>query len=71
MDSEIVRLDLADFAGHTLHLRWRIGALDSSTDEGWWLDDVEFLGLAGCPLEKIFSNGFESDDLSTWSSSVR
>jgi len=43
------------------------GAPDSSAGEGRWLDDVELPGLAGCPLETIFTDGFESGDLSAWS----
>lgn len=36
-----VRVDLADFTGRELLLRWRIGCNSSRHGAGWWVDEVE------------------------------
>lgn len=61
-----VIVDLGDFAGRTLLLRWRLVADDTAAGEGWWLDDVELLRVGECALTRIFSDGFESGDVSGW-----
>jgi|GEM_PF-895890 len=67
-----VIVDLTDFAGEMVILRWRLGCDSSVSDVGWWVDDVSVLqgtdctGGAGLP----FADGFESGDWSRWSSAV-
>ena len=56
-----VVVDLADFVGHTIHLRWRMGTDSSISGQGWWLDDVDVVSVAACP----FSGGRCSDDFET------
>jgi len=35
------RVDLGDFAGHRILLRWRLGCDDTAgTGSGWWLDEI-------------------------------
>ena len=63
-----VRVDLSDFAMHSIRLRWRYGALDTSPMGGWWVDDVELLGPSLCPFWQIFGDGFESGGTGEWSS---
>lgn len=43
-----VRVDLADFAGKTLLLRWRFGCDSSVPGVGWWLDDVAVITPTAC-----------------------
>lgn len=35
-----VLVDLADFSGQSIRLRWRMGTDTSTSDAGWWVDDV-------------------------------
>ena len=36
------RIDLADFSGHRLLLRWRLGCDETpGTGSGWWLDEIQ------------------------------
>lgn len=66
---EEVTLDLADFEGYELVLRWRIGADNANAGIGWWIDDVAF-GTAACPFGLVFYDGFETGDTSRWSNDV-
>lgn len=67
-----VIVDLTDFAGEMVLLRWRLGCDSSVSDVGWWVDDVTVLqgspcdGSAGLP----FADGFESGDWSRWSAAT-
>lgn len=69
--SEVI-VDLTDFAGEMVLLRWRLGCDGSVSDVGWWVDDVTVLqgsdcaGGGGLP----FADGFETGDWSRWSSAV-
>ncbi len=45
---EKVIVDMSDFAGTTLFLRWRFGSDSSVGREGWWLDDIFFFGFSQC-----------------------
>jgi uncharacterized repeat protein (TIGR01451 family) len=38
-------LDLSDLAGQDLKFRWRFGSDDNTDEEGWYLDNIEFLDL--------------------------
>ena len=57
-DWEDYVIDLSDFAGDEIQLRFRVGT-DSTfgAREGWTIDDVR---IEGCGNETIFSDGFES-----------
>jgi Subtilase family/Divergent InlB B-repeat domain len=61
-----VVVDLADFAGYAVVLRWRMGADDGGASAGWWLDDVELWTAGVCALYEIFGDDFESGDLERW-----
>ena len=58
------RVDLGDFAGTSMRLRFRVGT-DSSfapPNNGWWIDDVVRYGANACtvpPPDALFANGFE------------
>ena len=58
------RVDLGDFAGASMRLRFRVGT-DSSfapPNNGWWIDDVVRYGANACtvpPPDALFANGFE------------
>ena len=69
---EEVIVDLTDFAGEMVLLRWRIGCDSSVSDVGWWVDDVSVLQGSDCSGEVglPFADGFESGDWSRWSSAV-
>ncbi len=43
-----VVVDMSDFAGQTLMLRWRMGTDSSVGREGWWVDDIHFYGYEDC-----------------------
>lgn len=66
---EAVVVDLTDFAGHELILRWRIGTDTANAGNGWWVDDIA-LGVPTCPFGTLFEDGFESGNTSNWSNSV-
>ncbi|REJ73008.1 MAG: hypothetical protein DWQ36_22405 [Acidobacteria bacterium] len=60
-------VDLDDFAGQTIHLRWRFGCDSSVSDVGWWVDDFEISTATECTADGIFADGFESGDTTMWS----
>lgn len=67
-DWEQVRVDLADFAGQTVHFRFRLGTDTSVSASGYWLDDVELVGLPSCVFNgEIFGDDFESGRMTGWS----
>ncbi len=62
-------VDVDDYAGDTVHFRFRLGT-DASVDHpGWDIDDllVQSCVPAGTPF---FADGFESGDTSAWSQTV-
>lgn len=61
-----VTADLADFAGSSLHLRWRIGTDSSQAAAGWWVDDVRVFVGSTCTAGLYFVDGFESGDFTGW-----
>ena len=66
---EEVRVDLSDFAGSSIYLRFRFGSDSSVADQGWWVDDVRvYYGSSCIQANLIFADGFESGDTSAWSS---
>ncbi len=62
-------VDLDTYAGQTVRFRYRLGTDSSISREGWYIDDVvvQSCVLAETPL---FADGFESGDVSAWSSSM-
>lgn len=64
---ESVAFDLDAYAGQTVTLRWHFASDGSQTRLGWYLDDIRILGAGDTP-ETLFSDGFESGDMSAWSS---
>lgn len=59
-----VRVDMSDFVGHTLQLRWRMASDTSVGSTGWWIDDVSLRVPQACNAgpsgPQIFRDGFES-----------
>jgi lysyl endopeptidase len=45
---ELVRVDLADFAGRSVRFRWRMGTDNSVSGAGWWVDDVSLAEATPC-----------------------
>ncbi len=57
-----VRVDMADFAGRSVQLRWRMASDSSVGATGWWIDDVSLRVPQACdvvPPDTIFRDGFE------------
>lgn len=56
-----VLVDLADFGGRSVYFRWRMATDNSSTANGYWLDDVSISAGTSCSsgVDSIFKNGFE------------
>lgn len=61
-----VVVDLNDFAGQSVLFRWRLASGVAAGGGGWWIDDVSVAGATSCPFQALFSNGFESGNLSDW-----
>jgi uncharacterized repeat protein (TIGR01451 family) len=61
-----VVVDLSDFAGQSVLFRWRLASSVAAGGGGWWIDDVTVVGATSCPFQSLFSNGFESGNLSDW-----
>lgn len=65
-----VQVDLSDFAGQDVLLRWRVACDVSVAAEGWFVDDVrvfygsECTAVAGDDL--LFDDSFEGGDLGAW-----
>lgn len=53
-----VRVDLSDYAGQTIQLRFRLGTDSSVAKEGWYVDDI---AVKGCTTatDAIFADGFD------------
>lgn len=60
-------VDLSDFSGHEVLIRFRMGTDSRLGAPGWWIDDLAFRS-SNCPLGLIFHDGFESGDPSAWAS---
>lgn len=43
-----VVVDLSDFAGQSVRFRWRFGTDSSTSDAGWWVDDVVLAAGTSC-----------------------
>ncbi len=56
-DAADTLIDLADFVGQTVQLRWRLTSDSSVGKEGWYVDDIR---VQACSLDLIFKNGFDS-----------
>lgn len=56
-------IELDPWAGQTVRFRFRLGSDSIIGREGWYLDDVD---VQACLETTIFSDGFESGDLSAW-----
>jgi lysyl endopeptidase len=57
-----VVVDMGDFGGRNVHLRWRMATDDSNDADGYWLDDVTISAGAACAsgVDAIFDDGFET-----------
>jgi hypothetical protein len=55
-----VLVDLTNYAGQSVQIRFRLGSDESVSHEGWYVDDI---GVTSCesggPADVIFANGFE------------
>lgn len=51
-------IDLSNYAGSAVQLRWRQGSDSSVGKEGWYVDDVR---VTGCGGDMIWVNGFDSN----------
>ena len=51
-------VDLSNYAGSAVQLRWRQGSDSSVGKEGWYVDDVR---VTGCGGDMIWVNGFDSN----------
>ncbi|MBD8526715.1 immune inhibitor A domain-containing protein [Pseudomarimonas arenosa] len=56
-----VQVDLSDFAGQTVHLRFRFASDSSIGGTGWWIDTIRVLTQSSCTAESfsVFWSGFE------------
>jgi lysyl endopeptidase len=57
------QVDLSDFAGNSVQLRWRFASDRTVADVGWWIDDIRISAPTACgaPLpDPIFDDGFET-----------
>ncbi len=55
-------VDLADFAGRELLLRFRFASDNSVSAVGWWIDDISIARSSSCTAvgaEPVFQDGFE------------
>lgn len=51
-------VDLSDWAGSNVQLRWRVTTDTSTAREGWYVDDIK---VTGCGGDLIFQSGFDSN----------
>ena len=52
-----VLIDLADYAGQSINLRFRLGTDSSVAKEGWYVDDIQINGCTS--VDAIFADGFD------------
>ncbi|MEM8963844.1 MAG: M14 family zinc carboxypeptidase [Acidobacteriota bacterium] len=62
-------LDLSDAPTNQIRLRFRLDSDFTETRDGWYVDDIVIRGI-GPSAPPIFVDGFESGDVSAWSSVV-
>ncbi|MBK8598093.1 MAG: hypothetical protein IPN83_21455 [Holophagales bacterium] len=48
-----VVVDLSDFSGQSIRLRWRMGSDDGVSDAGWWVDDVVLSARVSCTSPSV------------------
>jgi hypothetical protein len=66
-----VQVDMSDFAGNTILLRWRMACDSSVSATGWWIDDIDLSFTNACVASvPLFADGFELGNTSAWSSSM-
>jgi len=66
-----VTANLSSFVGSTAaKLRWHEGDDDSLAVTGWFVDSVTLSNVGVCSPNVLFSDGFESGNLSPWSGST-
>ena len=53
-----VRVDLADYAGQSINLRFRLGTDSSQAREGWYVDDLKVTSCSA-QTDEIFADGFD------------
>jgi lysyl endopeptidase len=56
-------VDLSDFAGNSIQLRWRQATDTTVTRVGWWIDDIRISAPTACNAtlpDPIFYDGFET-----------
>ncbi|MEO8275205.1 MAG: choice-of-anchor B family protein [Thermoanaerobaculia bacterium] len=66
-------IDLSAYAGQTVKLAWRYGSDTGTNGEGWYVDDIALTHAqvpGSCIQNLLFRDGFETGNLSTWSSTV-
>ncbi len=56
-DAADTLIDLADYVGQTVQLRWRVTTDSSVSKEGMYVDDIR---VQACSADMIFKNGFDS-----------
>jgi hypothetical protein len=61
--------DISAYAGDTVTLRWHFASDGSSTQLGWYIDDLQILGM-DTAVDPIFKDDFESGDSSRWSTTA-
>ena len=61
---EAVYVDLSDFNGKTVEMRWRFATDENTGGQGWALDDFEFMDLLNYNTEVCVSDG-EGDEVCT------
>ncbi len=44
----LTEVDLSDFAGNDIQLRWRLGCDSSVAGNGWWIDDIAVTAASDC-----------------------
>ena len=48
-----MRVDMADFAGQSVYLRWRFASDNSVADVGVWIDDITFRAPGACNVQSV------------------
>jgi len=66
-DWTLYEADLSAWAGQTVQFRFRMATDSSVGREGWYVDDVRVITPSECS-NALFADGFESGDMSAWSS---
>jgi Zn-dependent metalloprotease len=64
------QLDLSPLAGQDVRFGFRVSTDESVGDYGWWLDDIRIFECVATGGDSIFSDGFETSDMTEWSSTV-